>query len=208
MGEHRPVGARVLVSLGLGRCRWVRSFPAPKNGSLIGQRAPAGRVEQHEVVQQHPVSMFAVVPSANTRFGTMSVMRQFAARRRLGRGNVVELSRLARAGRRRDRERPVACRARAGRDGWACPPRGSENDEMVVFELARAGAAAAAPGPQCTRAQWRRRTGSWISLSTMPPSLARRRRCHLARLRFRNPVCAAGYLGRRRPARRTGRCRR
>src|SRR5215207_6250802 len=64
---------------GVGRCRCVRSLPAPKNGSLIGQPTPVcAGLNTTKWCSSMPLFMFAVVvvPS-KTRFGTMSVMRQF-----------------------------------------------------------------------------------------------------------------------------------
>ena len=57
----------------------MRSLPAPKNGSLIGQPMPVwAGLNSTKWCSSKPLSMFAVAPlPSNTRLGTMSVMRQF-----------------------------------------------------------------------------------------------------------------------------------
>ena len=56
----------------------MRSLPAPKNGSLIGQPMPCcAELKSTKWCSSMPFCMLAVAPlEASTRFGTMSVMAQ------------------------------------------------------------------------------------------------------------------------------------
>ena len=105
--------------------------------------------------------MFAVVPSANTRFGTMSVMRQFGCTAPARRWARCAAARVARAVA-RDREGPVE--RLTSWPGWfGMSPRGSEN-ELICGVRA---------GVRRRRRAWRRERAAMHS-----DVQATTRRCH------------------------------